>query len=771
MLVKELTDPLEHATKAACPLLSFATFNGTRKAANVAQVYGIEGDYDGGAVSITQASDTLSAMGVEAFLYTTPSHTEDAPRWRVLAPLSAPVEASQRRELVAALNWALGGILAAESFDMGRIYFYGRVQGVPYETRHAQGEPIDTLMFLLDTTYPDAAPEPVAPTTDAPAPPPSGRTLDELREIMGRMPDEVLSEYRPWLDVGMAIHYEFGGGPDALDIWDEFSRGTPDAPNPKYKGFQDLQDKWNSFNRDAGPVCTWTTLERYAGGVALISEFDDVTPCDSERAQQVEQARTDLEAKRREHQRRENEKIGEGDFKLPRAELITLEAALSRFVFLSDGSRVADVFSPHFDLKLSDWKATYAASKHTIPQPDKQLANGTTRKVPDKEVPVTTLWYESQLRKTVTTRTFKADGGLILRDPDGRLALNAWRPFDRTVQVDDLQATGLDVFLEHVGFLFGEDAPRFLDWLAHIEQCPGELPHTAWLHIAKHFGMGRNWLASVLTRVWAGSVAANLDLVGMLRSGFNDRLSRKVLAVVDEIREGGRDSQWEHSEKLKSTITEETRRINPKYGHTSLEFNACRWLLFSNHLSAIPLENGDRRIEVVSTEAAPKSPEYYARLYKLLESPQFVAAVAAFLSKRDLSGFNPGAHAVNTAAKQSATQASQTPMAEACQLLVQHWPSDFITAAHLLEVLSAGDQMRGSITAAHRRTLEQCGVHPWGKPVKVEGKATRVSVVRNHAHWNTHGTPGAIREELSKVQIDDFGESAHGYLLDLVADS
>lgn len=33
--------------------------------------------------------------------------------------------------------------------------------------------------------------------------------------------------------------------------------------------------------------------------------------------------------------------------------------------------------------------------------------------------------------------------------------------------------------------------------------------------------------------------AASLDLVGMLEGHFNDRLSRCLLAIVDEIKEGG----------------------------------------------------------------------------------------------------------------------------------------------------------------------------------------------------------------------------------------
>lgn len=494
---------------------------------------------------------------------------------------------------------------------------------------------------------------------------------------------------------------------------------------------------------------------------ATADEFDDVTLSAAERSEQTERERGSLEAKRREHQKRENERIGEGDYRIPIAEKITLESALERFVFLSEGSQVVDVFNPHYALKLPDWKNTYAASLKELPGPPGK---------PPRVVPVTQLWQASELRKTATTRTFKADGGLLLPDPDGKLAVNSWRPFDRSLRVADPQAAGVGLFLDHISFLFGEDAPRFLDWLAHIEQRPGVLPHTSWLHIARQFGMGRNWLASVLSRVWAGSVASNLDLIQMLKGGFNEQLSRKVLAVVDEIREGGRDSQWEYSEKLKSLINEEVRRINPKYGHVSKEFNSCRWLMFSNHLSAIPIENKDRRFEVVALESAPKGPEYYIRLYQALESREFIAAVATVLRERDISNFNPGAHARNSKAKQAVTDASRTPMAEACQLLVEHWPADFITAAHLLEVLSEG-QSNGSLTAAHRRTLEQAGIRPFGRAVKIEGKPVRVSVLRNSAHWLEHGTADDVRKALERVDFDTFELTAFEYLLGLAAET
>lgn len=759
-LVKSLEQPDEYASKEKCPLVKLATYGDTpsvkgmlRHGPNMLKVCGIEADYDGEQVSVEKAAAMLEFYGIEAAIYTSPSHTEERPRWRVLAPLSQAYPVADRRRFIAMLNSALGGILAGESFTPAQCFFFGKVRGAVYRTRHVRGTPVD-LNLVLSEQYPA---DKVAPTESKVAPAPRA-DLDELRERMHALPVATLTDYHTWLNVGMAAHHEAHGSDEGLDLWDEVS-----SKAPNYAGRDDLARRWDGFGqRTEGPLCTANTLERLSGGVALSSDFDDVSPTDQERDERADQARAALDAKRREHQKRENGRIGEGAYRIPIAEKITLESALERFVFLSEGSQVTDVFNPHYVLKLPDWKNTYAASTKELPgQPGK----------PPRAAPVTQLWHTSEQRKTATTRTFKAGGGLLLADPDGKLAVNSWRPFDRSLQVADPQAAGVGLFVDHVGFLFGDDAPRFLHWLAHIEQRPGVLPHTSWLHIARHFGMGRNWLASVLARVWAGSVAANLDLVHMFKSSFNDQLSRKVLAVVDEIREGGRDSQWEHSEKLKSTITEEVRRINPKYGHTSMEFNACRWLLFSNHLSAIPLENGDRRIEVVSTDAQPQDPAYYTRLYRALESREFIAAVATVLHERDITGFNPGAHARNTEAKRTATKASQTPMAEACQLLVHHWPADFITSADLFDVLSNGQGGAGTLSAAHRRTLEQAGIQPFGRAVKIDGKVTRVSVVRNTTHWLQHGTADDVRKGLECVEIDAFEETAYEYLLGLEADA
>jgi hypothetical protein len=69
-----------------------------------------------------------------------------------------------------------------------------------------------------------------------------------------------------------------------------------------------------------------------------------------------------FDGERRAYQKAENKRIGEGDLKVPCPEILDVHTAVSRFVFLSDGSRVADIFNPHYDLAYKDWSATYAAS-------------------------------------------------------------------------------------------------------------------------------------------------------------------------------------------------------------------------------------------------------------------------------------------------------------------------------------------------------------------------------------------------------------------------
>lgn len=178
LALRELAGRIRDATaetKDALPWLKLAAFGDQRTArgalrhdGNVLAISGIEADYDAGTMSVDAARDVLAAADVAAVLYTSPSHTEDAPRWRVLCPLTEEAPPAARAALVARINGLFGGALAAESFTLSQSFYFGSVRSNPsHRVVLIEGRPID-LAEELDTgaigrparAQPDPSPAP-----------------------------------------------------------------------------------------------------------------------------------------------------------------------------------------------------------------------------------------------------------------------------------------------------------------------------------------------------------------------------------------------------------------------------------------------------------------------------------------------------------------------------------------------------------------------------------------------------------------------------------
>jgi hypothetical protein len=124
------------ASKTTLPWLKLARFgdhrtdaNSLRHNANVLTITGIEADYDGERVPFDDGRAILRKAGVAAIVYTSPSHTEDAPRWRVL--LSAECPAARRDAFMARLNGLFSGIFSNESWTLSQSYYYSSVNRSP----------------------------------------------------------------------------------------------------------------------------------------------------------------------------------------------------------------------------------------------------------------------------------------------------------------------------------------------------------------------------------------------------------------------------------------------------------------------------------------------------------------------------------------------------------------------------------------------------------------------------------------------------------------
>lgn len=433
----------------------------------------------------------------------------------------------------------------------------------------------------------------------------------------------------------------------------------------------------------------------------------------------------------------------------------TMVSMLGELVYIEEGSLVADTTRLGYVLSLSDFRNSTAASVVTKELPGK---NGSVRKT---KALVANEWLAHPDRKTVATRTFKAGEGPIVAAPDGRTALNSWRGFRIGAAPDDWVERA-EPFVNHVHLLFGDDAMRFLDWTAHIAQKPGELPSTAYLHISRKTGTGRNLIAKILGKVFVGYTALAFPLAATLRDGFNAGLAGKVLAVVDEIDEGHSHRKHQMAQDLKQLITEEVRAINQKFVSKYEEVNNCRWLIFSNSSAALPLEDEDRRFNVVQYDGEPQEASYYQELYAMADDAAFIASVMQYLLQRDISDFNKGSRAIMSPAKAALLDRTRSEDDQTLLDIAQRWPVDVITSTELRAQLGC-DRMTGP---ALRYALDRAGIvrvgqwketlnDGWGRQ-----KVTAYSV-RNQAEWKTAGT-ALLRNEINRATREEKDAALYG---------
>ncbi|MBW4933275.1 phage NrS-1 polymerase family protein [Marinobacter sp. F4206] len=456
---------------------------------------------------------------------------------------------------------------------------------------------------------------------------------------------------------------------------------------------------------------------------------------------------TDVHKKRTPEERRaeqvaENVRIGETVEDPAVPTLLTLEQMKREFAYIGDSGGV--VHRPTGRVRKKEAAAgEYAGSVHTWKDPD-------TGK--EKSAPALKLWLANAERISVDVLAWVPGAPELCAPPEivngNTRAFNTWRGLPAYHAPADWQER-IKPFMEHVAYLVPElaERDRFLQWLAHIVQRPEELPHTCYLMITEQTGIGRNLLAAILVRVLRGYVAAGVALGAILDGQFNGRLSQKLLAIVDETREGMSDKRYVRGERLKGLITEEHRHINTKYGLQTVEQNCCRWLMFSNHYDALPFDNRDRRVIVIENPTQRHAPQYYARLYRLVNDQQFIYSVRAYLEGVDLTGFNPGGHAFTNEAKRRALDSMKSDTDKALEEFRDTWPGAITGRSHIRTFLSPASVNENHLTHA----IERSGMINAGRRIGSRANKDQIIIVQP--------------DQITREQV----KAAHGqYLIDQI---
>jgi len=546
----------------------------------------------------------------------------------------------------------------------------------------------------------------------------TAETIEHLRGAITGLSLERIQGYDSWIRIGQALA-SLKATPyaeQALDLWHAVSARTTIAGQ---YNFEQVNEKWEGFSPTK---ISYTSIFKWAA-----DDTGWINPAKSTSRLENEQERTARVERERERER--SARIGrEGDHKMPTQRIMTGTEMLEELVFLADGARVSFVQEPRFVLSLPDFKVFTAGSTELI-----ESADGRKKKVPRVN-----LWVEHPERKTVKTQTFAPGRPAVCMSPRNEQAQNLWRPKVRNTP--DNWTELAKPFFDHVDYLVPvkEERERFLDWISHVEQAPGVLPSTHYLMVTPQTGIGRNWMACALARVFAGHTSLGFDLGSSVKSGFNDELSQTLLAVVDELHEGGPGGMSKPlAEKLKSMLVETTRVINPKFGRKHIEFNSCRFLMFSNHEAALPLADNDRRVVVIQNPTERKPATYYQRLYALLDQEGFGDAIAEAFARRDISRFNPGEIAPMNEAKKRTIRAGRTELEQVVRDIASEWPSDCITSSQLNREVS---EALGTISKTQGAGRD-AGLVKYAYRVKVNGVAHHIWILRNVAKWAN--VPGA----------------------------
>jgi hypothetical protein len=248
-----------------------------------------------------------------------------------------------------------------------------------------------------------------------------------------------------------------------------------------------------------------------------------------------------------------------------------------------------------------------------------------------------------------------SEGGWIERS--GCTVFNLYRP-----PVITPKSGPVDLWLDHVRQLFGDDAEHIIRWLAHRVQRPQEkINHAIVLGGAQ--GIGKDSLLEPIKHAvgpWNFQEVSPRQMMGR----FNTFV-RSVILRVSEVRDLGDVDRYAFYDHMKTytAAPPDVLRVDQKHVNEYSVLNICGVIITSNHKTdGIYLPADDRRHFVAWTDKTKGdfTMAYWDKLHGWYANDGH-ASVAGYLQKLDLSGFEPKAPPPKTAAFHEIVGASRAP--------------------------------------------------------------------------------------------------------------
>lgn len=216
---------------------------------------------------------------------------------------------------------------------------------------------------------------------------------------------------------------------------------------------------------------------------------------------------------------------------------------------------------------------------------------------------------------TVAGRMYWPGEGRVFQDRAGLSYMNTWIDGGGTNVVvpekgsfavgdDSVEGQACELFLRHLELTVGDDRERrlMLDWMAWVYNNPGSRVRWALLLWGIE-GNGKSYFHRVLGRLMgrdSRTVAAST-----IEERFTDWAEGCRLIGIEEIRVSG-TNKWRTLDKMKPFISNDEIQVEGKGVKAKVVPNFASYMLFTNHIDAIPVTDGDRRYFVVFTRHRQK---------------------------------------------------------------------------------------------------------------------------------------------------------------------
>lgn len=295
----------------------------------------------------------------------------------------------------------------------------------------------------------------------------------------------------------------------------------------------------------------------------------------------------------------------------------------------------------------------------------------------------------------------------------------------------------------------GEPASRawFEQWCAYPLQNPGVKMFTSSVLWGLKHGTGKSLVGYSLGKIYGSNFTEIRD--EDLRASHNEWAENKQFVMGDEITGGDKRSS---SDRMKSLITQQQLRLNPKYIPSYIVKDCINYYFTSNHPDSFFLEDDDRRYFIHEVTSTPHPDSFYKTYENWLGASGVIGpgvpALFHHLLHLPLGGFNPKAHAPMTKAKEEMLSDGRSDIATWVRRLLESpdsvlrldktvIPNEIWRGEELLKLYDPEERTKVSVNGLGRELKRQgfkkCA---GGNGIFTENDGqVRLWAIRNRAKW------------------------------------